>query len=84
MKTAVMSLTLALFTASAKAELLAEFQRDWVERSIDGRQKIASHGAYTMPVWGEDFSQIGDPDAERATRTMIARLVDYLETLQQK
>jgi hypothetical protein len=54
-----------------------EFQRDWVERSIDGRQKIASHGAYTMPVWGEDFSQIGDPDAERATRTMIARLVDY-------
>jgi mono/diheme cytochrome c family protein len=61
-----------------------EFQRDWVERSIDGRQKIASHGAYTMPVWGEDFSQIGDPDAERATRTMIARLVDYLETLQQK
>ena len=61
-----------------------EFQRDWVERSIDGRQKLASHGAYTMPVWGEDFSQIGDPDAERATRTMIARLVDYLETLQQK
>jgi hypothetical protein len=37
-----------------------------------------------MPVWGEDFSQIGDPDAERATRTMIARLVDYLETLQEK
>jgi mono/diheme cytochrome c family protein len=61
-----------------------EFQRDWVEGTIDGRQKIGSHGAYTMPVWGEDFSQIGDPDAERATRTMIARLVDYLETLQQK
>jgi len=61
-----------------------EFQRDWVERTIDGRQKIASHGAYTMPVWGEDFSQIGDPNAEASTRTMIARLVDYLETLQQK
>ena len=61
-----------------------EFQRDWVERAIDGRQKIASHGAYTMPVWGEDFSQVGDPDSERGTRTMIARLVDYLETLQQK
>ena len=61
-----------------------EFQRDWVDRTIDGRAKIAAHGAYTMPVWGEDFSQIGDPDAERATRTMIARLVDYLETLQQK
>ena len=61
-----------------------EFPRDSVERAIDGRQKIASHGAYTMPVWGEDFSQIGDPNAEQTTRTMIARLVDYLETLQQK
>ena len=61
-----------------------EFQRDWVEKAIDGRQKIASHGAYTMPVWGEDFSQVGDPDAERATRTMISRLVDYLESLQRK
>jgi mono/diheme cytochrome c family protein len=63
-----------------------EFQRDWVERTIDGRHKIAAHGAYTMPVWGEDFSrtQIGSPDAERATETMIARLVDYLETLQRK
>jgi hypothetical protein len=39
-----------------------------------------------MPVWGEDFSRahIGSPDAERATRTIIARLVDYLETLQHK
>ena len=61
-----------------------EFQRDWVERTIDGRDKIAAHGAYTMPVWGEDFSQIGEPEAERATRTIIGRLVDYLETLQQK
>ena len=61
-----------------------KFQRDWVDQTIDGRQKIGAHGAYTMPVWGEDFSQIGDPDAEAATRTMIARLVDYLETLQQK
>ncbi len=61
-----------------------EFQRDWVERTIDGRDKIAAHGAYTMPVWGEDFSQIGEPDAERAARTIIGRLVDYLGTLQQK
>jgi len=63
-----------------------EFQRDWVERTIDGRHKIAAHGAYTMPVWGEDFSrtEIGGPDAERATRTIIGKLVDYLETLQQK
>jgi len=61
-----------------------EFPRDWVDRTIDGRQKIGAHGAYTMPVWGEDFSQIGDPNAEPATRTIISRLVDYLQTLQQK
>jgi len=62
-----------------------EFQRDWVETIIDGRYSITAHGARTMPVWGEDFSrlEIGSPDAERTSRTMIARLVDYLETLQQ-
>jgi mono/diheme cytochrome c family protein len=61
-----------------------EFQRDWVERIIDGRYSITAHGARTMPVWGEDFSrlEIGSPDAERTSRTMIARLVDYLQTLQ--
>jgi mono/diheme cytochrome c family protein len=62
-----------------------EFPRDWVERTIDGRQRIGAHGAYTMPVWGEDFSRtdIGSPDAERTARTIIAKLVDYLEALQQ-
>jgi mono/diheme cytochrome c family protein len=34
-----------------------EFPGDWVERTIDGRQRIGAHGAYTMPVWGEDFSR---------------------------
>jgi hypothetical protein len=38
-----------------------------------------------MPVWGEDFSRtdIGSPDAERTARTIIAKLGDYLEALQQ-
>lgn len=62
-----------------------EFERDWVERVIDGRTSITAHGSRTMPVWGEDLSrmEIGNPDAERATRTILGRLVDYLETLQQ-
>jgi mono/diheme cytochrome c family protein len=62
------------------------FPREWVEQAIDGRQKIGAHGAYTMPVWGEDFSraEIGSPNAEQTTRMTIAKLVDYLETLQRK
>ena len=37
-----------------------------------------------MPVWGEDLSrlEIGDPEAERATRIVIDRLADYLGQLQ--
>ena len=49
------------------------FDRDAVERIIDGRHVIGAHGSRTMPVWGEDLSkaQIGDPDAERTTRIAI-------------
>ena len=60
------------------------FDRDLVERIIDGRHVIGAHGSRTMPVWGEDFSkaQLGDPDAERATRIAITRLADYIWQLQ--
>jgi mono/diheme cytochrome c family protein len=55
-----------------------------VERIIDGRHVIGAHGSRTMPVWGEDLSkaQLGDPDAERATRIAITRLADYIWQLQ--
>src|SRR5690606_968746 len=33
------------------------FDRDLVERIIDGRHVIAAHGTRTMPVWGESFSK---------------------------
>ena len=61
-----------------------EFPRDRIARIIDGRHIIAAHGSRTMPVWGEDLSRedIGDPDAERATRIVIDRLADYLAGLQ--
>ncbi len=60
------------------------FDRDVVERIIDGRHVIGAHGSRTMPVWGEDLSkaQLGDPDAERATRIEITRLADYVWQLQ--
>lgn len=60
------------------------FDRTFVERIIDGRHVIGAHGSRTMPVWGEDFSraQLGDPNAERATRIEIVRLADYVWLLQ--
>jgi mono/diheme cytochrome c family protein len=60
------------------------FDRDLVERIIDGRHVIGAHGSRTMPVWGEDLSkaQLGNPDAERGTRLEITRLADYLRQLQ--
>jgi mono/diheme cytochrome c family protein len=61
-----------------------KFPNDDVARIIDGRHIIGAHGSRTMPVWGEDLSRIsvGDPNAERATQTIITRLTDYLWKLQ--
>jgi mono/diheme cytochrome c family protein len=60
------------------------FQRDRVERIVDGRSQIGAHGTRTMPVWGEDFSraEIGNPNAEDITRTLITRLVDHVAEMQ--
>ena len=60
------------------------YPRERVVRIIDGRFILGAHGSRTMPVWGEDLSrlEIGNPDAERATRVVIDRLADYLEQLQ--
>lgn len=60
------------------------FPRERVERIIDGRFILGAHGSRTMPVWGEDLSrlELGNPDAQRLTETVIRRLTDYLETLQ--
>lgn len=60
------------------------FDRDMVERIIDGRHVIGAHGSRTMPLWGEDLSraQLGNPDAERATRLEITQLADYVQQLQ--
>ena len=60
------------------------FDRDLVERVIDGRHVIGAHGTRTMPVWGEDLSlaNLGNPDAERGTRIVITRLADYVWQMQ--
>ena len=60
------------------------YPRERVIRIIDGRYVLGAHGSRPMPVWGEDLSrlEIGNPDAERATRVVIDRLADYLAQLQ--
>jgi mono/diheme cytochrome c family protein len=60
------------------------FDRERVERIIDGRFVIGAHGNRSMPIWGEALSAsaIGDPNAERATRTIVGRLADYIWQLQ--
>lgn len=60
------------------------FNRELIERVIDGRHVVGAHGTRTMPVWGEDLtrSQLGDPNAERGTRIVITRLADYLWQMQ--
>ena len=60
------------------------FPRELIERIIDGRHILGAHGTRTMPIWGEELarSQIGDPDAERITRTVTTRLADYVWSLQ--
>ncbi len=60
------------------------YPRDRIAQIIDGRFVIGAHGSRTMPVWGEDLSQLqlGNPDAERGTRLMIQRLADYVWLLQ--
>lgn len=77
-KVEVPDLTLIARRASGK------YPRDRIARIIDGRHIIGAHGTRTMPVWGEDFSnlEIGNPDAERGTRVIIGRLTDYVLLLQ--
>jgi mono/diheme cytochrome c family protein len=58
--------------------------RERIVRIIDGRHIVGAHGTRVMPVWGEDLSrlEIGNPDAERSTQTIIERLANYVSSLQ--
>jgi mono/diheme cytochrome c family protein len=61
-----------------------KFPADRIERVIDGRFTLLGHGTRDMPVWGAELSrtEIGSPDAERATDLMIKRLLRRVESLQ--
>lgn len=61
-----------------------KYPRERIVQIIDGRHIVGAHGTRTMPVWGEDLSrlEIGNPDAERASRTVIEKLAEYVGLLQ--
>jgi mono/diheme cytochrome c family protein len=54
------------------------------QRIIDGREDLAPHGARAMPVWGTEFAiaASGSADAKAVAESSIARLVEYLQSIQ--
>jgi mono/diheme cytochrome c family protein len=61
------------------------FPTQLVRDTIDGRgARIDAHGTRTMPVWGYEFwvEEGGDKAAQEEMRKTIAKLVDYLRTIQ--
>lgn len=64
-----------------------EFPAEDVARTIDGRFERRGHGPRDMPVWGWQFydASSADQPGERAqVDSMIARLVDYLRSVQRE
>ena len=61
-----------------------EFSRFRIREIVDGRSPIVAHGTRRMPVWGREFwfEEGADIEAERRSREIIERLIDYLETIQ--
>ena len=62
------------------------FPAEQVSKIIDGRKTLPPHGSREMPVWGFEFHRAnqgaGNPEAQRRTDDLIARLTEYLRTIQ--
>jgi mono/diheme cytochrome c family protein len=62
------------------------FPAEQIRKIIDGRKTLPPHGSREMPVWGFEFSQenqnAGYSDAQQRTDDLIARLTEYLRTIQ--
>jgi mono/diheme cytochrome c family protein len=62
------------------------FPAEQVRKIIDGRKTLPPHGSREMPVWGFEFQlenqNAGYPDAQHRTDDLIARLTEYLRTIQ--
>jgi mono/diheme cytochrome c family protein len=64
------------------------FPAEQISKIIDGRKTLPPHGSRDMPVWGFEFNRedqgAGAADSQRRTDDLIARLTEYLRTLQLK
>jgi len=64
------------------------FPSEWVARTIDGRDPLAAHGPWDMPIWGERFGQAeesgGKPATKAAVHARIQQLVAYLKSIQER
>ncbi len=62
------------------------FPAEQVRQTIDGQEPRNAHGPRDMPVWGWDLYAMKGEDAARRQRVaeLVARLVDYLRSIQRK
>lgn len=66
------------------AKRQGQFPAEQLHRIIDGRMVKAPHGSREMPIWGYEFAARnpdGSPDLATGDQ-LIARLVDYLRSIQ--
>jgi mono/diheme cytochrome c family protein len=63
-----------------------KFPAERTRRIIEGRDSLPPHGPREMPVWGMEFAMTAEHEASaRAVADAnIARLVEYLRTIQKK
>lgn len=63
-----------------------QFPAEQVQKIIDGRTVLPPHGMRDMPVWGFEFylqnQDAGHADPQHRTAQIIARLTEYLRTIQ--
>lgn len=56
------------------------FPRERLRDIIDGRGLRAAHGTPDMPVWGWEFRQVEESEAQVQAR--INAVIDYIESIQ--
>jgi mono/diheme cytochrome c family protein len=62
-----------------------DFRALALRRIVDGRDAVIYHGTRFMPVWGYEFwvEEGADEAAQARVETIIANLIDYIESIQQ-
>jgi mono/diheme cytochrome c family protein len=80
------SLSVVVPDLTAIEHRYGEFPAARIRERIDGRGLVDAHGTRLMPVWGYQFWVEAGEDivAEREMRELIDKLVEYIESIQEK